>query len=269
MKYVILLTACINPNGMAFTRLTDPTERKRQYVEAVDFYLKNTRLPIVFAENSNSDISCLFPNQISIGRLEIITFKGNEDKYRGKGYGEAEIIEYAIAHSKFIKDNCFLIKITGRLIVENIRSIFHVHRVLKLNKAIQFSTNSKFKFADSRLVIFPLSFVKCFLNRKLQIDDSKGAYFEHVLLNTIKEEQTFYYLPFLVEPQILGISGSTGKEYNFKYNTLYNQAMYLNYQLWLVLKYPLFSLRRMGILQAYFIRIVYYLIKLIGKVYRH
>ena len=41
MEYILLLTACINPDGMPFTCLADVGVRKKQYIEALNFYLKN------------------------------------------------------------------------------------------------------------------------------------------------------------------------------------------------------------------------------------
>ena len=52
-RYVILLTSCVNPNGMPFTALSDINVRKQQYLEALSFYVYNTSLPIVYVDNSN------------------------------------------------------------------------------------------------------------------------------------------------------------------------------------------------------------------------
>lgn len=38
-KYVIVLTACINPGKMIHTSLTDVDIRRRQYEDALEFYL--------------------------------------------------------------------------------------------------------------------------------------------------------------------------------------------------------------------------------------
>ena len=96
MQYIILLTGCVNPDGMPFTTLTDISIREKQYIEAINFYLHNTDFPIVFAENSGTGISKshdLFPDN---KRLELLSYKGNIHKNKGKGYGEAEIINYAL-----------------------------------------------------------------------------------------------------------------------------------------------------------------------------
>jgi hypothetical protein len=89
MEYILLLTACINPDGMPFTCLADVGVRKKQYIEALNFYLKNTTRKIVFVENSGTDISSSFKDFQH--RIEFLCFDGNLcfDKRKGKGYGEA------------------------------------------------------------------------------------------------------------------------------------------------------------------------------------
>ena len=213
---ILLLTGCINPNGMIMTALSNQEERKSQYIKAIRFYLSNTEFPIVFSENSGSDISLYFQDAIESGRMEYLTFLGNENKKRGKGYGECEIIEYSLNHSKLIqasKDQR-IIKITGRLIVKNITSIIRWHQLFFSKKTVFCSINSDLSFPDSRLIVAPISFYRAFLHSKEKINDSKGYFFEHVLLDTLKREINFPYSPFIQIPSIEGISGSTGEKYN-------------------------------------------------------
>ena len=44
---VLLLTACINPNGMSYTVVQDIELRKKQYRESLSFYLTHTKYKIV------------------------------------------------------------------------------------------------------------------------------------------------------------------------------------------------------------------------------
>jgi len=67
MNAVILLTGCINPDGMPFTKLMDISERQKQYEEAIRFYLKETCLRIVYCDNSGIDISSYFQEYIDSG----------------------------------------------------------------------------------------------------------------------------------------------------------------------------------------------------------
>lgn len=45
---------------------------------------------------------------------------GNFPAYLGKGYGELQIIKYAVEHSELLEKCDFIVKITGRYLVENI-----------------------------------------------------------------------------------------------------------------------------------------------------
>lgn len=209
MKTVILLTGCINPNGMPFTQLTDANERQKQYVDAILFYLSNTNCPIVFCENSNTDISHIFNN--AQNRLEILTFPGNQHKQRGKGYGEVEIIEYALQHSLYLKEDCIIIKITGRLIVNNIGII--INSLPSHKNFITCLFHSDLSFADSRIFCATSPFFREFITNKKYINDSKNIFFEHILASTVLSS-SMCFVPYVENPLIMGISGSTGEKYS-------------------------------------------------------
>lgn len=220
-SYVILLTACVNPGCMPFTVLNDTSERLRQYREALDFYLNETTLPIVFCENTLCDFSEDYKEYIASGRLEYITFDGNNfDKSRGKGYGEALIMEEAFRHSRLLDQCNFVVKITGRLIVRNISQLVKDNRRMFTDTIQTFYPNNN--MADSRLVILPKLFcIDDFLARKDSINDTEGYYFEHLLYDAVISRKKYIYIPFLHVPLIDGVSGSTGNLYksdNVKYN---------------------------------------------------
>lgn len=228
---ILLLTGCINPNGMTMTALSDQEERKRQYVEAIHFYLSNTCYPIVFSENSGTDISQLFQKEIQSGRLEYLSFEGNQNKEKGKGYGECEIIQYTLDNSKIIhyaKDKR-IAKITGRLVIRNIMSIVRVHSLLFPQNTVFCAINSNLSFPDSRFIIAPESFYNTFLKSKEIIDDLRGYYFEHALCDIIRKEKQFPYSPFLLMPQIEGMSGSSGEIYKKEIISFSFAIKYLKY----------------------------------------
>ncbi len=230
---ILLLTGCINPNGMAMTALLDQEERKKQYVMAINYYLTKTCYPIVFTENSGTDISNLFENAIKSGRMEYLTFTGNNNKERGKGYGECEIIHYALNNSKIIhssKDKR-IAKITGRLIIQNIKRIILTHSILFSKQTIFFAINSDLSFPDSRFIVAPEYFYHTLLKSKEQIDDSKGYYFEHAVCDTIKRNKQFHFSPFLLMPSIEGISGSTGNTYSTDNHAVNFSIRYVKYAL--------------------------------------
>ncbi len=214
---ILLLTGCINPQGMSFTVLSDKEKRKDQYIKAITFYLEKTKHPVVFVENSGTDISQHFEEAIVSKKLECLTFEGNKNKKRGKGAGECEIIEYALNHSETIKASkqSPICKITGRLFIKNINTLLLSHRFcFSTKKTVFFSINSDLSFPDSRFIIAPIPFWNCFLKDKDKINDSEGYYFEHAILNCIIQEKQFAYSPFFISPEIEGMSGSTGHIYS-------------------------------------------------------
>ena len=228
---ILLLTACINPGGMAYTVLDSQGERSEQYVEALRFYLSGTRFPVVFVDNSGTDISNLFADYIRNGRLECLTFHGNQDKQRGKGYGEAEIIQYALDNSATLQNNPDerIAKITGRLVVKNINTVYLTHRWLFPRRTVFCAINSDLSFPDSRFIMGNSAFFRTFLKASDRIDDSGGYYFEHALCDTLKHETHIPFSPFLVMPCIEGVSGSTGRQYENKEQTcsfMYRYARY-------------------------------------------
>lgn len=73
---VLLLTATINPNGMTFTALQDVEIRKRQYLDAIDYYLTKTPYKIVFCENSGVNIFEEIKSPDKYQRLEYLILGG-------------------------------------------------------------------------------------------------------------------------------------------------------------------------------------------------
>lgn len=236
---ILLLTACINPQDVPFTVLNNQEERRRQYIEALEYYLSNTNYKIVFAENSNTDISYAFSKEIEAGRLEYLTFKGNKYKSRGKGYGECEIIEHALKHSSIIgnKKHLRIVKITGRLVVKNIKHVVCVHSLCFPQKAVLCAINSDLSFPDSRVVMASKSFFLKLIEMKCKINDTIGYYFEHALLDTMVKEKKYPYSPFFIQPDIVGISGSTGEIYESSNNGISYHYKYLKYAVSLRFKF--------------------------------
>ena len=229
----ILLTACIAPKGMSQTQLQDEKIRLTQYLNALRYYLKKTTLPIVIVENSGYDISDLFPLEISQRRLEILTFSGNDyDKARGKGYGEALIIQYAMKHSDIVSKCDYLIKITGRLIVENLNYIISDFKCFKKTEII--ASYSCPGFLDSRVFIATTHFFEAvFLPKISKLSDDRGFYFEHLLQECKNQVK---WRPFLFAlPHISGMSGTYGVQIKSDSIWTFNywRVMKYNWKCWL------------------------------------
>jgi hypothetical protein len=215
--HLILLTGCINPDGMHFTTLQNVDIRKNQYIDAINHYLEQTNCQILFVENSGCDLSSEFINRPpkDLERLEFLTFQGNNyDKRLGKGYGEMSILSYALTNSSFIKDCAFICKITGRYKVLNIKKLLQFYTESDCN--IMVKVNQKLNSADSRIFVANDTFFKEYLIKYSgMLNDSNGCYFEHVLSKAVLEAivNGGTYLPFKHKPRISGQSGSKNHFY--------------------------------------------------------
>lgn len=212
------MTACVNPRGMSHTALQDPVVRAKQYRQALDFYIKETNLPIVFCENTMYDMSVDYKQYIDSGRLEFLTFDGNNyDKQRGKGYGEAVIMKYAVEHSNLIRNSKYIIKITGRLIVTDIKRISS-SPLLCLNNL--FRSNIKEKFISTYLFVARPQLLQKFVNKYQELiweNSPTNDLIEHHWFRALTRDSDFNdttYVPFFQIPKVAGVSGTTGERYS-------------------------------------------------------
>lgn len=219
---ILLLTACVKPNGMPQTAIKFVDERLRQYRESLNFYLAKTNFDVVFCENTGMDISEHYEKEIQKGRLEVLTYEGNDfDKIKGKGYGECQIVAHALQHSQKLKQASMyqpVVKISGRHIVRNIKSIVNFTNLFigKKSTFVCAHINNRTKGAISDFYIGTLNFHQLFINNQSEIDESKGVWYEHVLFSTMEE---YYHnkkgevLNLPVPLYQIGVSGSTGEPF--------------------------------------------------------
>ena len=113
-RAVLLITSSIVPQEKRFLILKEPKQRLSQYLDSLRFYIVHTNLNnIVLCDNSgfNFPVDEMTALAKEYGKkLEIIQFVGDKKKIieNGKGYGEGEIIEYALHHSLLLKNHHIL-----------------------------------------------------------------------------------------------------------------------------------------------------------------
>lgn len=214
-KVALLLTGTVNPGQMALTQLQDPAVRRAQYVTTINYWLGETDLPLVFVENSGSDLSTSIDKRHA-GRVEFLTFNGNDyPKHFGKGLGELKCLEHASIHSRYLHESDFIFKITGRYQIPNFAKFYKYY--LKNDGMYVFGDLKRgLKFAEARLFGFQPSFLSNHLFKYENfLNDSEGRLFEHVLAKAILEaiinERKFEQFPYY--PEIVGFSGTDNKPY--------------------------------------------------------
>lgn len=210
----IMLTACVNPNGMSYTALQNVDERELQYRKALSYYLSETDVSVIFVENTCSDFSADYSEYIESGRLEYITFDGNNyDKTLGKGFGEALIIKEAFKRSRFLMNSKYVVKITGRLVIRNIQQVLS-SRLLYFNHLFRADLREGVHLWTTLFVI-ETKMLKTIIDQNIDaINDSKGVFFEHAIYNGLTLDKSVKFIPFLQETHVEGVSGTvSGRTY--------------------------------------------------------
>lgn len=222
MSYPLLMTGTIDPtiflseaNNIA---VYDTNVRLEQYDNAIKRYIKESCFDkIVFVETSDfplevetyKTLACSYNKE-----FEFIPFLGNSLKVRekGKSYGEAEAILYAIKNSKLLTNEDIIYKVTGRIFLTNSK---------KITKTKDFCRNeffSYFKYLDQRCVTYFFKFnkqdyLRYFSDVQDLVDDSNGIDIETVFYRKICRLQV-EHKPFKYYPRLTGIIGGLGISYD-------------------------------------------------------
>lgn len=212
----LLITGCINPyENQVWLKLKDKQERLKQYVDSIIYYINTTNLKkIVFCENSNYCYDADSIKKIAANKgkeFEWISFKGNISlvKKYDKGAGESEIIDYALCHSKLLKDSAKLIKVTGRLKLTNISNLLQAIK-LENNYFVCDIYRSNPHAVDTRFYVVDMDLYKTQLSH----------YYDRVQCENPKIEECYFILlngkfkSFVAYPRFVGISGGNGRDYS-------------------------------------------------------
>ncbi len=225
---VLLLTATITPpSGAPLLARTDPKDRLQDYEKGLKFYLQLIGKgidAIVFAENSNSDISTLqnIVNESGLQEaVEFIVFDGLDYPLgNGRAYGEFKLIDYAMKHSQTIsnhQDNLLVWKITGRYIIRNIAKI-----IARKPPNIDIYVNSRkfpIPWADMYLLVWTLRGYENFLGKirnEMIAEPSLQFHPEQTFIKLLEEPLGDLKVRrrFNVTPLIDGARGSDNQNYS-------------------------------------------------------
>lgn len=121
----IVLTSTIDVNGCFFVERTDIEVRKKDHLDTLSKFLTHPEFRFVVIENSNYDLSCYrekFADELH--RIELISYDGNNyNRSLGKGYGEVDMLLYAIRNSEYLKEDTHFTKISGRYYMSKISEV--------------------------------------------------------------------------------------------------------------------------------------------------
>lgn len=128
---ILIMTSAIRPpKWMPFHKAIEEKERIKQYLDAILFYLtKSDFESIVFVDGSGIESDFfyfLFPiADFYNKKFEMLSFENDPIllKSKWKGYGENNILKFAIENSALLKNYKCFYKVTGRYLIKNINQI--------------------------------------------------------------------------------------------------------------------------------------------------
>ena len=218
----VLLTSCVYISDHA-VKLTDPTDRINYTLESIEKWLRIApEIRLVICDNSGFNFSPTVKDKFPHADIECLHFVADKNlvQYHGKGYGEGEIIKYALQESNYLKQADFFAKCTAKLWVENFKECIDEWNGNFLCRGT-FSNVFSFKktcwvHVDTRFYLVSKGFYsKYLLTAHLNLGGTTGMSIEDsfrdvILLNKMKS------VIFNTPPVIGGVGGGTGKYFNTK-----------------------------------------------------
>jgi hypothetical protein len=217
----ILITSSVYVST-SLAKVNDAKLRVNLVLESIKHWIKITQnSKIILCDGSGfdftEDVVAIFP------KAEIECLHFNNDKncvaLYGKGYGEGQIIQFALMNSKVLNNSKEFVKCTGKLWVENFAQIidqFEGDFQCQLSVKNYFSIRKiRPFFVDTRFYIANRDFyLRNLLHSHLRVRDSEGYYLEHCFADSlIKNRIKVSSFLFKTPPVIRGVSGSSGEIY--------------------------------------------------------
>ena len=213
MKIPVLVTSCISPNA-PLTNLSDENARLSLTLKAIRELSKNAD-SLVICDGSDYDLTKDIYNDkqiINKDSIEILHFKNDVESVKsyGKGYGEGEIVEYAIMNSHYLSGAEHFAKITSKLYVDNYKQCIKAFNGKAFFIPVPFL---KENMIDTRFyVVNKKLYHDFFVDSYKNVRDLDGVYLEHVFFEQIEKNKLTGVIGSIIS-KIRGFSGTFNIEY--------------------------------------------------------
>jgi hypothetical protein len=213
MATTLLLTSTVNVGQCMNVVRKNSKDRENDYYTAINKFLTNTSLNLVWIDNSNADTTFLQPLKDKFpDRLETLVFDGNEtSKTLGKGHSERETIKYGILNSRYRSETKYWIKVTGRVFIKDIDNVLNSIKANPDAVVWHAERNIRLNFVTSVVFVFQESFFWLFMDEPIDEKRYDGI-FEFALYRAILKTN-YQQIATFPRPIIDGISGSTNAKY--------------------------------------------------------
>lgn len=130
-QYTLVMSCCVNPNGMGGLSEQGIMDRIGQYASAVRFYANEPSVKsVLFVDNSGSNLEQVKERaDCDLSKVRFLSFAGNDfPREWGKGYGEFLLLDRAFEYlqkARCAKSDFGMLKVTGRYPILNIKDMIH------------------------------------------------------------------------------------------------------------------------------------------------
>ena len=233
----ILITSSVTPHD-AGVKLADPEKRLYHAIEAIEQWIRiSPESPLVLCDGSNFDFQPVVKDRFPHATIECLLFGNDQDKIKlyGRGYGEGEIVKFALAHSALLRGAEAFVKCSSKLWVDNYPDCLQEWRGECLFSGVfknAFSVTKKTEMVqvDTRFYIADKNFyAKNLMDAHHQIGAFLGFGLEDCFYDALIRMHKTNYL-FTTPPIICGVGGGIGKYYKTTRVRKYKEKI----RLWLI-----------------------------------
>ena len=230
----ILITSSITPHDTD-VQLADPQKRLFHAIESITHWLRVAPdSNFVLCDGSNFDFGPLMREHFPDAEIESLFFENDSATVisHGRGYGEGEIVKYALNHSTFLSESSSFAKCSSKLWVENYKKCLKEWRGECLFSGVfkntfSLSKRTEMVQVDTRFYIVDSAFYrKNLMDAHHHIGQSPGFGLEDSFFKTLQIIQKDGYL-FSTSPIIRGVGGGTGKYYKDSWIRIYKEKVRL------------------------------------------
>jgi hypothetical protein len=218
-KLPVLLTSSVVPAD-ADVKLVEPEQRLFHTIESIAQWLRFSNfVQLVICDGSGFDFTDVLKQKFPDADIECLAFQNDKEQVarRGKGYGEGEIVKFAIENSERIRESGFFAKCTGKLWVENFEACWSEWNGRFLGKAHfdnVFSLRAtRLSYFDTRFYLADVAFYQQYFSHvHLDVGGAKGLSLEDCFKTVVVGNQMKNFL-FRTPPLICGVGGGSGRYY--------------------------------------------------------
>jgi hypothetical protein len=208
----LIITSAINVHAVR-TKLRSSNERLRLTLEGLREWMSlRVFRRIVVCDGTGFDMTPHLNELIDTGNAEIafesLCFQNDAAlvKQLGQGYGEGQIVDYALNHSRLLAETDSFAKCTSKLWVTNATSCLrHYNGTAAFNLAGGFIPT----YVDTRFYICSKAFYNSYLRDcHLAVDEDNVQYLEHRFFTSIRG-MPLYRNTLFPTPFVRGVSGTS------------------------------------------------------------